>query len=70
MNKIEQMERALKNINAIVDAYNKGTLCITSEKNGYYEDCYGLDVIMAIIKNHIIDGKQTLTEKKGGFMYV
>lgn len=69
MNKIEYMERALKNIDAIVDAYNKGTLIIT-EQNGYHENGYGLDVVMAIIKNNIIDGTQTLTEKKGGYLYV
>lgn len=65
MDKIEQMGKALRNIDAIVDAYYKGTLVITSEENGYHEGRYGLDVIMAIIKNHIIDGTQTLTEKKG-----
>lgn len=69
MNKIEQMEKALRNIDAIVDAYYKGSIIITSEKNGYH-GAYGLDVIMAIIRNNIIDGTQTLTEKKGGYLYV
>lgn len=70
MDKIVQMGKALKNIDAIVDAYYKGTLNITSEKNGYCDGSYGLDVIMSIIKNQIIDGTQTLTEKKGGHLYV
>lgn len=70
MSEIERMEKALKNIDAIVDAYMEGSLIITSEKNGYHEGGYGLDVVMAIIKNNIIDGTQTLTEKKGGHLYV
>lgn len=70
MHKLEQMELALRNIDAIVDAYEKGTLIITSEKNGYSDNGYGLDVIMAVIKNHIIDGTQSSTEKKGGHLYV
>lgn len=70
MNKIEHMERALKNIDAIVDAYDKGTLIITSEQNGYYEGGYGLDVVMAVIRNCVIEGTQSLTEKKGGYLYV
>ena len=70
MNKIEQMEKALKNIDAVVDAYYKGTLIITSEQNGYHEGRYGLDVVMAIIKNHIVDGTQSTTRRKGGHLYV
>ena len=70
MNEIEQMERALKNIDAIVDAYYKGTLRITSEHNGYCDGSYGLDVIMSIIKNQTIDGTQLPTQRKGGHLYV
>lgn len=69
MNKIEQMEKALRNIDAIVDAYYKGSIIITSEKNGYHGE-YGLDVIMAIIRNCVIEGTQSSTERKGGFLYV
>lgn len=64
------MEKALRNIDAIVSAYDKGTLIITTEQNGYSDSGYGLDVIMAIIKNYIIDGTQSSTERKGGFLYV
>ena len=69
MNKIEYMERALKNIDAIVDAYNKGTLIIT-EQNGYHENGYGLDVVMAVIRNWVIEGTQSPEQRKRGFMYV
>lgn len=69
MNKIEHMERALKNIDAIVDAYNKGTLIIT-EQNGYHENGYGLDVIMAIIRNWVIEGTQSTIKRQGGHLYV
>lgn len=70
MDKIEQMEKALKNIDAIVDAYYKGTLMVTSEHNGYCDGSYGLDVVMSVIKNHIIDGTQLTTKRKGGHLYV
>ena len=63
------MERALKNIDAIVDAYNKGTLIIT-EQNGYHENGYGLDVVMAVIRNWVIEGTQSPEQRKRGFMYV
>lgn len=70
MNEIERMEKALKNIDAIVDAYNEGTLKITSEHNGYCDGTYGLDVIMAIIRNCVIEGTQSSTQRQGGFLYV
>lgn len=70
MNKIEQMEKALKNIDAIVDAYYKGTLTITSEHNGYCDGSYGFDVIMAIIRNCVIEGTQSPTQRQGGHLYV
>jgi hypothetical protein len=70
MSNIEQMEKALKNIDAIVEAYEKGTLIITSEQNGYHDGMYGLDVVMAVIRNNIIDGTQPSTKRKGGFLYV
>lgn len=63
------MEKALKSIDALVDAYDKGSLIIT-EQNGYHENGYGLDVIMAIIRNWVIEGTQSPTQKKGGFLYV
>lgn len=69
MNKIEYMERALKNIDAIVDAYNKGTLIIT-EQNGYHENGYGLDVVMAVIRNWVIEGTQSPEQRKRGYLYV
>ncbi len=69
MNKIEQMEKALRNIDAIVDAYYKGSIIITSEKNGYH-GAYGLDVIMAIIRNWVIEGTQSPEQRKKGFIYV
>ena len=51
-----QMERALRAIQCIVDAYYAGSLQITTDFNGYGIDMYGLDIIMAIIENHINDG--------------
>ena len=63
-------ERALMNIDAIVNAYYNGTLVITSEKNGYCDGSYGLDVIMAIIKNCVIEGTQSPTQRQGGYLYV
>lgn len=63
-------QRALMNIDALVDAYYKGTLVITSEENGYHEGRYGLDVIMAVIRNWVIEGTQLPTQRKGGYIYV
>lgn len=64
------MEKALRNIDAIVDAYYKGTLIITSEQNGYHENGYGLDVIMAVVRNCVIEGTQSTTKRQGGHLYV
>ena len=70
MSEIERMEKALKNIDAIVDAYMEGSLIITSEKNGYHEGGYGLDVVMAVIRNCVIEGTQSTTKRQGGHLYV
>lgn len=63
------MEKALKSIDALVDAYDKGSLIIT-EQNGYHENGYGLDVIMAIIRNWVIEGTQSTIKRQGGHLYV
>lgn len=63
------MEKALRNIDAIVSAYDKGTIIIT-EQNGYHENGYGLDVIMAIIRNCVIEGTQLTTKLQGGYLHV
>lgn len=61
---------ALYNIKAVVEAYYNGTITVTTEKNGYSENQIGLDVVMAIIQNNIIDGIYPTTERKGGYLYV
>lgn len=61
---------ALYKIKAVVEAYYNGTIRITTEKNGYLEHEVGLDIIMAIIQNHVIDGIYPATERKGGYLYV
>lgn len=61
---------ALKRIDAIVEGFRKGNLIITSEMNGSNEDAIGLDVVMATIKNHIIDGLYEPLDRKRGYMYV
>lgn len=61
--------KALKNINAIVTAYNKGTLIITTEHNGYRGNVTGLDVIMAIIRINIVDGLYDPLESKERYLY-
>lgn len=61
---------ALKRIDSIVNAFYSGRLVITSESNGYSNNAIGLDVVMAMIKNHIIDGLQETLERKEGYLYV
>lgn len=61
---------ALYKIKAVVEAYYNGTITITTEKNGYMNNEVGLDIIMAIIQNNVIDGIYPTIVKKGGFLYV
>lgn len=70
MSREKRKERALKAIDAIVKAYYSGRIIVTTEKNGYTDDMVGLDIIMAIIRNHIVDSMYEPTQKKEGFIYV
>lgn len=68
--KIMDLQNQLRKIASITDAYYKGNIVISSEINGYHKDVYGLDVIMATIQNHVIDGLQEKTKINGGRFYV
>ena len=70
LKKEERMLKALKAIDAIVVAYYDGKITITTTVNGYNTDAIGLDVIMAIIKNNIIDAMEEATKRKEGYLYV
>ena len=70
MNRTERMEKKLKAIEAIVKAYYDGKIKITTQKNGYQKEEVGLDVIMAMINNNIIDALYESTERKEGYLYV
>lgn len=70
MSREKRMQKALKAIDAIVKAYYSGRIIVTTEKNGYTDDMVGLDIIMAIIKNNIIDAMEEVTKRKEGYLYV
>lgn len=70
MSREKRMERALRAIDAILRAYYSGRIIVTTEINGYTDDRIGLDIIMAIIKNNIIDSMYEPVERKKGFLYV
>ena len=70
MKKEERMIKSLKAIDAIVVAYYDGKITITTTINGYNTETIGLDVIMAVIHNNIIDAMEEVTKRKEGYLYV
>lgn len=66
----KRMQMALKAIDAIVKAYYNGTIKITTQQNGFLKEEVGLDIVMAMINNNIIDALYEPTERKEGFIYV
>lgn len=70
LKKEDRMIKSLKAIDAIVKAYYNGTIKITTQQNGFLKEEVGLDVVMAMINNNIIDALYEPTERKEGFIYV
>lgn len=70
MSRTERMEKKLKAIQTIVKAYYNGTIKITTQQNGFLKEEVGLDVVMAMINNNIIDAIYEPTQRKEGYIYV
>ncbi|MCF2642390.1 hypothetical protein I6E50_08215 [Roseburia hominis] len=70
-NNSKREHKALEDIRAVVDAYNKGSITVTTE--GDFDSAghrYDISVILAIVTNHAYEGLGLAvpgqSERKGG----